>query len=244
MRKSLFAVLGLSVALILGTGSCFAQSEVSATAKTVAVTETSTVKVKPDIAYLSISIVTENKSSNTAVTENAKKMNSTIEALGKLGVKKEDIATSNYSVSIIRDYNAKVTSGLPYPIVGYSVQNTLKVTIRNIGSVGAIIDGVAKVNGIDISQLSFAITDTSAPRTSAIRSAVIGARNQANNVADALGGKIIGVKTIRVESSNQVPMPIYYEKGLGGASASAPTPISADDVSVSATVYAEFALSE
>jgi uncharacterized protein len=244
MRKGLITVLVLSVSLALVISGCSAQDD-SKAARTITITETGTAKVKPDVAYLSASIVTENKNSNAAVTENRNKTNSTIDSLTKLGVKKDDIATSNYSVNIIRDYNASVTSGLPYPIVGYSVQNTLNVTIRNIESIGSIIDGVAKVNGIDISQLSFGITDKSTPKSNAVKAAVLEARKQADNAAKALDAKIAGIKTVRVESSGQGNLPFYYGGGIGGGGGQGtPTPISSGDAEVSATVYVDFTLAE
>src|SRR3989338_10847284 len=104
------------------------------------------VKAEPDTAKIDIGLVTEGKDTITVQNENSSKMNAVIKFLKERGVGEADIKTSNYSLSPKYEYNKGKSS-----LVGYILNQSLTVTVRNLDKIGEILDGAVSsgANRID-----------------------------------------------------------------------------------------------
>lgn len=175
----LFALLGSS-----GYTPVKAADENQPTKRTINVSGQGIVNAAPDIAYISLGVVTEDKDAKVAQSTNAASMDKVVSQIKAAGIKAEDIKTVNYNIYPKYDYNK--TSG-ESRIIGYSVNNTIKVTVRDISKTGAMID-LAAQNGINTSNgISFGLSDTEKSYNEALKKAVEAAKAKAEAMAGIYG---------------------------------------------------------
>jgi len=205
----------------------------------ITVTGKGSVKVKPNIATIDLGVQTQNADAAAAQAANSERATTVVAALKALGVKDEDIQTNNYYMYPQYDYSTKGEA----TIIGYTVQNTISVTLRNIDSVGAAVDA-AIASGANISNgIRFSIDDSSAYYAEALALAVASAKQKASAIAGAL--QVSVGKPIEVTENGGSYMPVAYENAnnvmadtaLGGAS----MPVQTGELEVSATITAIFA---
>ena len=94
------------------------------------------VTVEPDIAYIILGVVTEHENAAMAQKENAAAMDKLISNIKAAGIKEEDIKTTNYS--IYPKYNYIRETG-EQQIIGYTVNNSIQLTIRDTLKVGKLL---------------------------------------------------------------------------------------------------------
>ena len=123
-----------------------------------------TVALEPDLAVLNIGVETSAKTVAAARDEAAATMDSVVDALGDRGIEGADIQTRFFNISPQYDYIEVVKDGRrsgQQVLVGYRVNNSSAVKIRDLDAVGAIIDEVATAGGdaIRINGISFTVED-------------------------------------------------------------------------------------
>ncbi len=114
------------------------------------------VKVKPDVAVISVGVITENEKLETAQRENAIRTSKVIESIEDMGVQEKDIETQNYNITQEYDYIDKEKV-----FRGYRVTHNLKITIRDIGKTGEIIDKAVENGANIVNYVDFTISDPS-----------------------------------------------------------------------------------
>ena len=181
------------------------------------------VLAKPDVAVVSLSIVTEAAGSKTAQDENSKKSQAVVDYLKKQDIDDKDIKTTGYN--IYPQY--KYPQYNKPEIVGYSVNQAMEVKVRNLDKVSEILDGVVTAGVNQVNSLSFEIDKPESLKAEARAKAIDDAKMRADELEDQLGvdlGKIVNF----TESTGGFPGPIFYEKafdiaGVGGGGPSVPT---------------------
>lgn len=238
MKKiKMIAIVILLMALVpitqLITQPESASADTDTTQKIITVNGEGAIKVKPDIAYLSVGVETTNKNVETAQKDNTEKMNKLLTSLRSLGIKDEDIKTSNYS--IYPDYKYNNTTGESV-LNGYKVVNMTTVTIKNVNDAGKVIDTVTKNGANTINNISFGISNEKEVYLQALKAAVTDSKVKAKAVAETLNVK--DVTTVKVtETSGNTSYPLYTET-MSVAKDS--TNISAGDLTVSASVSVDY----
>jgi uncharacterized protein YggE len=189
------------------------------------------VKVAPDRATIQISVQSRATTAAAAAADNAKKQSAVISAIKAIGLKDEQISTSNYSVVPEQKYSPNES-----PIVtGYTVTNTIVADVRTVATVGAIIDAALAHGANLISGLSFYSSNTDAARRVAIASAVEAARADADAAAKAAHGSLGELIEIVIGAfSPPSPRPMIMRAAL--ATGQDETPISPGQESVTAEV--------
>lgn len=214
-------------------GKSFASTETTGqpTKRTLNVTGQGTVTATPDIAYITLGVMTEDVDAKVAQQENAKAMNEVIKQIKNSGVKNEDIKTSNYNIYPKTTYNDKTGES---KIVGYTVNNSVVVTVRDISKVGNVID-IAAANGVNLSNgISFGLSDYEKYYNEALKQAVKIAKNRATTIGGSLG---ITVKTpVTVTESGASGPIINYAYDMKASAGQATTPIQAGNMDIRATV--------
>jgi uncharacterized protein len=166
------------------------------------------ISATPDIAYLFLGVTTDKATTTEALKANSTSMDNIIAAIKKAGLKDEDIKTSNYSLNPKYDYDKSTEKSI---LVGYTVSNTLNVTVKDISKVGQIID-TAVASGANISNgVSFGISDYGKYYNMALVSALSNAQSKAQAIANSLGIKLTIPAKITENSSsapNNYPMAI------------------------------------
>jgi hypothetical protein len=209
----------------------------------------------PDIASFTFSVITEGgKDLGALQKENTEKMNKAIDFIKENDVPAKDIKTSNYSLNPRYQYydcsrvfsaDSSVNPCPPPEIVGYTVNQTVSVKIRDFTKIGEIMSGVVSVGANNVSQLSFGIDDQTMVEAGARSEAIVKAKAKAKLVAQA-GGFKLG-KLLAIEEGSNYYRPIMYSAkamdsmGFGGAEM-APAPAieaGSQDVIVNVTLRYE-----
>ena len=143
----------------------------------------STVSVKPDLARIDFSVVTQAATAQDASSQNAARAVSLIGQL-QLFSPNADIRTLNYSLT--PNYTYPRDGGLP-TLVGYTVSNTIRLTTGDLANTGAIIDRGIQAGANQVSSLQFGLKDEQPARAQALRQATAQAKAHADAMAAGAG---------------------------------------------------------
>lgn len=200
-------------------------------ARTINISGEGKVTAAPDTAYLSLGVITEKPTAAEAQSANSIAMNSVIDAVKKVGIKDEDIKTTDYSIYPKYNYDetAKVNT-----IIGYAVSNTIYITVKDISKAGQIIDAAVKNGANSCSSISFEVSDYEKYYNMALQSALSNAQSKAKTISNFLKIKLKAPVTI-TENSSGISK-IYPAILNSTSSSSASTPIQAGTYEIKANV--------
>jgi hypothetical protein len=175
----------------------------------------------PDVATVDVGIMTENKEVVKAQAENTNKMNALIAKIKGFGVDTKDIQTTNYSIYPQYDWpDGKQV------LRAYQVSQSVRIKIRDLGKIGAILGAAGESGANQVSGVSFTIDDPEVLRQQAREKALDNAFNKVSALAKKAKvrlGKLVSFS----EYSPSEPYP-YLMKGealgIGGGGAAPPTP--------------------
>lgn len=194
-RPRLLAVLGAAAAFLVLASACFQAEvdEVGDDARSISVTGTGEVRAEPDIAIVSTGVEVQAESVAEARARAAETASAVIGALRDHGVDESDIRTVDFYIYPQYDYRDETPR-----VVGYTVSNTVQVTVRDVDSVGELIDAVAAAGGdaVRFGGISFAHEDPGVLTTQARELAMADARAKAEQLAELTGvslGQVISV---------------------------------------------------
>ena len=165
--------------------------------------------VVPDVGQFSFGVITEgDKDIAKLQKENTDKINKAIEFLKGKGIDKKDITTENYSVDPRYQYFNCVSGRVcpPAEIIGYNVNQTVSVKIRNFDIIGDTLSGVVQNGANNVSQLQFTIDDPTEVQNLAREKAIAKA-------GDFGLGRLLSIE----EGSQSAPVPMAINGyGMGG----------------------------
>jgi uncharacterized protein len=213
LRVMASILLGLlSIFLVInffnpGKLSLDVQSTAHPEARTITVSGEGKVVVKPDIAEISISVISEDKTVSKVIKSNTDKMNGVIEKMKTLGIDEKDMTTSGYNLNPIYNY----PENLPPVITGYSLNQTLALKIRNLDLVDDVISDATTAGANDVYGLTFKLDDDKEVMNQAREKAFAEAKAKADMMAKAAGVKLGDVYTFSEGYNNYYPTP-YYAK--------------------------------
>ena len=223
----------LAVFLIASTNQVL---NTATTTNTVSFSGEGKVVAKPDIAKVSLSIVTDALTSKAAQDENSKKSKTVTDYLKKQNINDKDIKTTGYN--IYPQYKYPQYGGQP-TITGYQVNQSVEVKIRDLDKVSNILDGIVASGANQVSQLSFEIDNPEALKAEARAKAIADAKSKANGLKGQVGislGKIINFS----ENTGGYPVPIYMKAevdGRGGMGGGGPSvPAGENEITVNVTI--------
>lgn len=219
---------------LAGAASASAAEAASAASSgaTVDVTATGSVVGTPNTLTLTIGVETVAASAAAALDRNDAEMSALQATLFKAGVSKNDVATSNLSIS--PDYRNNGT------ISGYDVSDNLTVTLSDLATAGSVIDTAAHAvgNDIRIQGITFSISNTSHLLAEARIQAVRNARTEALDLAAGAGATLGPVEKIIDEEQQQTspPPPVLTPRAVA-------VPLQAGTETVSVQVEVIYGLS-
>jgi len=197
---------------------------------TISISGTGIVWATPDIAQVSVGVVTQSISATEAQQNNAATVTKVIQALTDVGVSKEDVKTIGYSLSPRYSYDGQQT------LIGYECRNMIAVTTKNTSEVGKLIDVAVGAGANEVSGVFFTVSEVKRAQlmTDAIKKAVGDADAKAQAIASALGVTITGKSYASISPTYQ-PYGAIYE-----AKASEPTPIIPGELQLTVTVQVDY----
>jgi uncharacterized protein YggE len=188
------------------------------------------VTVKPDIATIRLSIVTEEKTADEAVLKNARRANEVIERLVRLEIPRDALATTGLSLYPVyqTDPGTNVTH-----LVGYRAQDSLSVETR-VQLAGKVFDTGIAAGATESSGITFSLGDERPHREKALALAIKAARSEADLVCRAMEVKLCGARTIQVLQGGG-PIQMRAERMM-----KTDTPVLPGDLTISASVRVVF----
>ena len=192
----------------------------------------------PDIAYLQLGLDTRNEDLGAAVAEAETGMTAIVAAIRDLGIAPEDIQTLSFNVW--SDEGFPGPDGQPTGQRVYRVNNILRITVRDTGAVGAVIDAAIAAGANNIQGLNFGMDDPAALEQQARLEAIADARERAGQLAEAIGATLGDPIMVSegVSGGLYPPMPygVQAAVGLGGGG------IAEGQLTVSVQVQVTFAI--
>lgn len=200
--------------------------------RTMTVSGQAKVSATPDFATINLGVVTEDKDAKVAQQANAAAMDKVIATTKAAGVKESDIQTVNYSIYPKYDYVKETGESR---IIGYTVNNSVNVTVRDMTKTGGIIDAAAQ-SGVNISSsISFGLSSYEDAYNEALKNAVLAAKKKADTMSGALGVKLIAPISVN-EGYGYSPLSNYATYDMKMDSNGAATPIQSGSVEITANV--------
>jgi uncharacterized protein YggE len=194
---------------------------------TISVMGTGRVTLTPDIADIRLGVSLTRPTATAARSAAADAMTKVVAAIKKGGVADKDIQTSLLSLQPVYDYSTNGQGRL----TGFQVTNIVAVTVRNIDTVGELVDASVNAGATSVDGVSFRVDDQTKAESQARTAAVADARAKANALASAAGVSITGVSSI-AENVAPVPYPIPYAAGAPAKDASTPVQPGTTEVDV------------
>jgi uncharacterized protein YggE len=202
------------------------------------------VTAAPDMAVLSLGVISQDRTARQALFANTRAMTSLVDAMKKAGVAPRDLQTSGFNV------NPKYSRPLPAPggqprapeIVGYSVRHTLSVRIRDLGNTGKILDTAVSLGSNTISGLNFTLAKPKPLHNAARKAAMADALEKAALYAEAAGVSLGPIRTITEAGGGRPPRPVAMaraEAAFDGA-----VPIEAGELTFRAQVSVVWEIGE
>jgi uncharacterized protein YggE len=189
-------------------------------AETIMVVGQGSARMEPDVARVSVGVETSAETVDEAVAENTARMESIMDALAAAGIDDKDIQTTNYSIQLDRYREPMPRAGEEeeQPPITYRVSNMVNVTVRDLDSIGEVIDAVVEAGANSVWGVSFGLDDPSLAQAAARADAVADAEARAQSLADLSGVELGPVMSIsEVISGGAVPMPVMAEMAASGA---------------------------
>ncbi len=236
--KSLIASLVLVLAVALSACGPAMSSAAQPPMRNLNVAGVGTVTLTPDIAYIYLGVHTELPSASEAMAENNAQTTKLIDALKKFGVDKKDIQTTNFSIWPFDKYDP--LTGTPTGEKFYAVDNTVYVTVRDLATLGDLLDTMVQAGANTINSIQFDVADKTAAIKEARAEAVENAKLQAQELADAAGVSLGEIFNISFYDAGPYPFSDVYGKGGGGGggveAAALSVPIQPGQLTITVTV--------
>jgi hypothetical protein len=234
--------IGLLAAALAGpaVGAAQAQSDPSdqGTVRSINVNGMGRVKAEPDVADINLGVTKQGEDAASASQEAATAMDAVVTALLEAGVAEGDIQTSSISLNPLYDWDNS-----PPDIEGWEASNLVNITVRDIATVGDVVDAATAAGATNINGITFRVEDPTAAEAEARSAAIADARAKAEQLATDAGVTITGVISI-TESTSQPPVPLYFERTMADAAAPmAETPVMPGQVELSITVIVQYEIS-
>lgn len=166
---------------------------------------TGQVEVIPDNATVSVGIVADAATAQAAEDAISTTNNKVVAAIEKLGISKNDIKTTNYSVNPTYNYS----TGGQNTIAGYSGNATLSIKVKDTNKLPDVITAATNAGANQIYDTQYVIQKPEKYQEEARNKAIANAKEQAQKLASQLGirlGKIINISESSQDSYNPMPM--------------------------------------
>ena len=188
------------------------------------------VRAVPDRATIVLGVETRASSAGAASSENASKQQAVLAALRSAGVAAADIATVSYTImpDMVYDDSTRSTR-----VAGYVARNMVRVELKDIARVGAVVDAAVGAGANGVNSLNFSSSRAEELRRSALKLAVQKACRDASAMAEAAGGQL-GQLMMASSSDNGGGQPVPMQ--MMRAEAKMTTPIEPGEMTISVLV--------
>lgn len=187
----------------------------------------------PDTGYFSVGIEVTADTVEQARNDAAEAADNLVAAVKDAGVDDKDVRTANFAIFPRYDYSRDRQE-----LVGYTVTNTLEVTVRDLDSFSAVIDGAVEAAGdaARVSGIRFGVEDDKELLKQARELAMEDARRRAEDLAEF--GKVRLGDPVSISETQSPSRPPVSP----GADDAGRTPIEPGTTTVTVTVSVTYAI--
>ncbi|OQW49837.1 MAG: hypothetical protein A4S15_14115 [Candidatus Raskinella chloraquaticus] len=190
----------------------------------------------PDIATITIGVVTQGANARDAAQANNRAMNEAVNSLKAGGIEARDLQTSNYTIQPL--YTSDPNRSTTPRIASYRATNTLIVQIRDLTKVGDLLERAVSLGANTVSGPNFSLADPEMKRNEARKAAMADALARARLYAEGLGFRLGRVLMVREGETFARARPLSAE--VRAAASPAPPPIEAGESTISANVSVDW----
>ncbi|MBV9736870.1 MAG: SIMPL domain-containing protein [Candidatus Eremiobacteraeota bacterium] len=199
---------------------------------TIVVSGQSVISHMPDVATVSLGIVTINDVAQNATSDNNRRYEDLRNRLHSLGIPDSSIRTVSFNVNYVAPQPELPPSQRERS--GYNVSRQIEVKLTNLDSVGAVIDQAVAANATDIYNVTYTLTNERQIYAQALGSAVADAQRQAKAMAAAANLRILRIASM--QSGYAMPSPLVRAGMTADVYKAAPTQIQPSNMDVHANV--------
>jgi len=168
---------------------------------TITVTTSANTSVTPDVAEVSIAVITEDNKSMQEATRKNREASQNISAMLK-----SMINTANGDYIKTADFNAtpiyRYTKDNKKILDKYQVSNSVIVHTKSIDKVGTMIDKSLTLGATNVNSLNFSLSSHDNLCNSLIEQASKKATERVNAAAKSVPAKVIGIKSMNISCSD------------------------------------------
>ncbi len=218
MFKSILAALVISTAVITPTFAP-AYAEETKMQRTLSLSGHGEVRVVPDIASLSLGVITNAENAAAALDANSRAMKAVLESLKSAGIAAKDIQTSNLMIN--PRYDDRSSGGSNPQAAGFDATNNVNIVVRDLNSLGKILDTAVAAGANQVNGITFGVENDQPKLDEARKLAVTEARRKAELYATAANVSLGNVISINEGTSYQ-PSPNAAFKARAESAADVP----------------------
>jgi len=198
-----------------------------------------TFAVAPDMATLSLTVMREADTAAEAMKEANETMAAVIATLKEAGISPRDLQTGGLQISPQYNYPSSSTPKEKPRVSGYQVQNTLVAQIRDLDSLGSIIDKAVTLGVNQGANITLSNDDPSAAMNEARKLAVADAMARARTLAQASGTQLGRIVKIVEPTESAPPQPMAVKAFRADAAAAVPIEFGENSYRVAVTITFE-----
>jgi uncharacterized protein YggE len=216
----------------------YAESAPLQIARTISVYGTATAYVAPNLATVTIAVVTQNKDAFRAQQENAGRSTAVINAIKGVKDPPMEVSTGEYTITVQHPIEGTVRTT---EITGYEVTNSISVKIRDLSKVGEVLDQALKAGANSVTGVTFTLENNEAARREVLTAATTDAIGRVQAIVRGLNANDSSVSRFRIIDVSEpgreyTPLRAANQSMKTFADTTANTPIETGKISVTATV--------
>jgi len=224
-RRMLTGLILLTVAL----APVAAQAQL--TSPSVTTEGRASIKVTPDIAWLTVTSESRAVRPADAQRASAEAIDGVRASLRKAGLADEAVKTRSYSVDPEMQYADGKSS-----VIGYIARHSLDVRVDNLAELGAIIDAVGGTGATSVSDIRYDTKQRGEMEAQALSLAVRDGLRRADIIAKAAGRAVEGLWKIDDQRTGVAPRPMPLAMAAPSMRASPETVITPAELEIQAAV--------
>lgn len=227
-----------SIALALAGLLALAATAQAQDLRQISVTGEGRVEAAPDMATITLGVTQQAPEASAAMRAASEATARILTRLGTLDIAPRDVQTRNISIDPVWSNRVETAPGAAPEITGFVASNTVIVRVRDLASLGGLLDAVTQEGANQLGGLSFGLAEPRALEAEARARAVADAIARAETLAEAAGVPLGRVQQITEQTGRGGPVMMEMASSMrdGGV------PVSPGEITLSATVSMTFAI--
>ena len=192
---------------------------------------------RPDMAVVSVGVVSQAPRARDALAQNSRLMSEVIATAKAADIEARDIETSQISLRPQYSYPAQGSREAP-KLVAYEASNSVSIRVRSFDKLGGLLDNLVTSGANQIRAVELTLAEPGPLRDEARAAAMKDALRKAQILADAAGVRIVRLFSA-LEDVPDAPRPVAMRMSADAA-ARPPVPIEAGEQEIRGRVTAVF----